>query len=107
MRSSLKYTAVIVPAAAAALFAATGSQGQASQPAFSPPLTIDNPYLPLTTHRRCDYRGTGGARSVLTRLDATKRFDVGDRPVDVAVFRDNAYEDGHLVESTLDYYAQA
>src|SRR4051794_12214242 len=108
MRRSLTYPLALVPVAAAAAIAVAGGAADApAAPSFAHPRTIDNPYLPLSSHRSCEYRGGGGARSVLTRLNATKRFDVAGRPVDVAVFRDNAYEDGRLVESTLDYYAQA
>jgi hypothetical protein len=80
-------------------------------PAFSHPATIDNPYLPLTAKRRCELRGRAGdgtrSRSVRTVLRRTRRFTVGGQPVGAAVLRDDAYEDGALVESTLDYFAQA
>ena len=83
----------------------------ASAPAFSDPRTIDNPYLPLTARHRCEHRGVDEdgtrTRSVLTLLERTKRFDVAGTPVDVAVIRDNAYEGGELVETTLDYFAQS
>src|SRR3954470_21605263 len=111
MRSSLKYTAVLVPAAAAALVASSSSPGQAGQPTFSHPRTIDNPYLPITAHRRCEFRGRGNdgtrTRDVLSVLGGSKRFQIGGQGVDAVVVRDNAYEDGELVESTRDYYAQA
>ena len=80
-------------------------------PRFSKPTTIDNRYLPLTAHRRCELRGRTDdgtrERSVKTLLSRTKRFVVGGQQVDAAIIRDNANEDGKLVESTLDYYAQA
>jgi hypothetical protein len=111
MRSSLKHTAVLVPAAAAALVAASSSPGQAGQPTFSHPRTIDNRYLPLTAHRRCEFRGRDKdgtrTRDLLTVLGGSKRFQVGGQAVDAVVVRDNAYEDGELIESTRDYYAQA
>jgi hypothetical protein len=84
----------------------SGSADAPATPVFTNPLKIDNPYLPLSTHRRCEFRGEG-SRSVLTLLNTTRRFDVSGRPVDVAVLRDDAYERGKLVERTRDYFAQA
>jgi hypothetical protein len=46
-------------------------------------------------------------RSVLTRLERTKRFTVAGQRVDAAVFEDKAFEAGKHVETALDYYAQA
>ncbi|MDP9344248.1 MAG: hypothetical protein M3P44_00730 [Actinomycetota bacterium] len=78
---------------------------------FSHPRDIDNRYLPLTAHRRCVYRGesTDGVpeRTVLTRLDRTRRFTIAGRPVDAAVFSDVAFEGGKHVETAIDYFAQA
>ena len=109
MRPSTAPIAAVVAgsAVAAAIVVSAGSADQPAAPMFSDPLTIDNPYLPLSAKRRCEYRGDDGSRSVVTRLRATKRFDVAGRPVDVAVFRDDAYEEGRLVERTRDYFAQA
>jgi hypothetical protein len=44
---------------------------------------------------------------VITLLSRTKRFTVAGQPVDVAVLQDQAFEAGKLIESTLDYFAQA
>jgi hypothetical protein len=83
----------------------------ASQAAsFSHPRQIDNPYLPLTKFSRCELRGQeDGARARVVRrlLERTKRFSIGGRTVRAAVIEDRAYEDGELVERTLDYFAQA
>jgi hypothetical protein len=105
---------LLAGAAVAALGAAaavSGAQGGPSGPVFSNPAAIDNPYLPLTAHRRCVLRGRAAdgtrERTVKTLLERTKRFDVEGRRVDAAVIRDDAYEDGDLVERTLDYFAQA
>jgi hypothetical protein len=105
-------------AGAAALLAACGGAGEqrAAQGdqalTFSNPRTIDNPYFPLSTRgRRCVMRGESDEgdpeRSVLTRLDRTRRFRIGGRSVDAMVILDQAYEGGEMVESTFDYYAQA
>jgi hypothetical protein len=73
---------------------------------FSDPATIDNPYLPLTAKRRCVLRGRG-ERTVRTALRRTRRFTIAGAAIDAAVIRDDAYEDGELVERTHDYFAQA
>lgn len=82
-----------------------------AKPTFSDPGTIDNRYLPLTKFTRCVLRGRAedGAqeRSVKTVLKRRKSFTVNGAEVKAVVLRDNAYEDGELVESTLDYFGQA
>ena len=105
--------------AVAGLAAALGTAGAAVSvarsgapaPVFSNPAKIDNRYLPLTAFRRCELRGRTEdgtrERSVKTLQARTKRFDVQGRRVDAVVIRDNAYEDGRLVERTFDYFAQA
>jgi hypothetical protein len=82
----------------------------AAAPRFSDPRRIDNAYLPLARFRRCELRGReDGARvrAVRTLLDRSERFTVAGRAVDAAVVEDRDYEDGELVERTLDYFAQA
>jgi hypothetical protein len=77
---------------------------------FSHPRQIDNPYLPLTKFERCELRGQEGgadARVVRRLLDRTKKFEFNGRTVRAAVIEDRAFEDGQLVERTLDYFAQA
>lgn len=107
-------TTVLLGAGAFAVVASAADPGApppAAAPAFSTPGKIDNPYLPLTKFTRCELRGTADdgtrERSVKTLLEKTKPLDVAGRRVAAAVIRDNAYEDGKLVETTLDYYAQA
>jgi hypothetical protein len=100
-----------VAAALGAAAAVPGAQSAPPGPVFSDPATIDNRYLPLTAERRCVLRGRADdgtrERTVRTVLARKKRFDVDGRRVDAAVIRDDAYEDGTLVERTLDYFAQA
>jgi hypothetical protein len=105
---------LLIAGAAAALGAVTavaGAQGGPAGPVFSEPAKIDNRYLPLTAERRCAMRGRADdgtrERVVKTVLERTKRFDVEGQRVDAAIVRDDAYEDGELVERTLDYFAQA
>src|SRR5918997_2960913 len=106
-------TLLAAGAGVAALGAAAlaGAQGGPAAALFSDPARIETPYLPLTAHRRCVLRGRADdgtrQRSVRTTLRRTKRFDVEGRRVDAAIVRDDDYEDGELVERTLDYFAQA
>lgn len=106
---------LITGAAVAAVLAAAatvpGARSAAPTPAFSDPTTIENRYLPVTAARRCVLRGRTDdgtrERSVKTVLERTKRFVVAGQPVDAVVVRDDAFEDGRLVERTYDYFAQA
>lgn len=83
----------------------------ATPPTFSDPGRIDNRYLPLTNFKTCVMRGETvdgeKEKSVRTVLKRTKTFTVGGQQVRAAVIRDDAYEGGELVESTLDYFGQA
>ena len=107
----IRTAAGVAALVAVSALAACGDSGDAERPAFSHPRTIDNRYLPVTTHRRCEHRGVEHdgtrTRSVQTVLRRTERFRVYGHAVDAVAVRDNAYEDGRLVESTLDYFAQA
>ncbi len=100
-----------VAAALGAGVAGSGAQSAPPAPAFSDPTAIDNPYMPLTGKRRCELRGKADdgtrERSVKTVLPRTKRFVVAGRQIDAVVIRDDAYEDGRLVEQTFDYFAQS
>ena len=77
---------------------------------FSDARNIDNAYLPLTQFDRCELRGRlddgSRERTVRTLLDRTRAFTVDGRRVEAAVIEDRAFEDGELVERTLDYFAQ-
>jgi hypothetical protein len=98
-------------AALGAAAAVSGAQGGPAGPVFTEPAKIDNRYLPLTAQKRCTMRGRADdgtrERSVRTVLDRTKRFDVAGQRVEAAIIRDDAYEDGRLVERTFDYFGQA
>lgn len=91
--------------------AAETETGAAIDPAaFS--TTIDNPLFPLSEFSKLVYEGeeidpdTG--ETVTTRVEMTvmpesKKTVAG---VEVLVVQDQAFEDGELIESTLDYFAQ-
>lgn len=87
---------------------AVGGDGQ--HPQFTDPTDIDNKYLPLAKFDRCVLEGEeDGAeiRVVRTLLDRTEPFRVDGETVRVAIIKDKAFEDGELVERTLDYFGQA
>lgn len=102
---------VLAGALGTALAAASIGDAQGPTPGFSNPRTIDNPYLPLSKFKRCELRGRQDdgtrERSVLTLLKRTRAFTIGGQRVEAAVIEDRAFEDGGLVERTLDYFAQA
>jgi|Tabmets5t2r1_1033131.scaffolds.fasta_scaffold19034_2 hypothetical protein len=108
----LRKTSLVV-AGVAALLAAGGGAGAAAPAAeirFSSPRQIDNPYLPLTKFSRCELRGQEeGTRERVVRrlLDRTMPFEFDGRTVRAVVIEDRAFEEGELVERTLDYFAQA
>lgn len=67
--------------------------------------TIDNPYFPLTPGTRFIYEGSSDgtpSRDEMTVTAETKTI----MGVECVVVRDVAYEDGEIVEDTLDWYAQ-
>ena len=78
---------------------------------FSNPTTIGNTYLPLSKFTRCELRGVADdgtrERSVKTLLKRTRAFTIDGQRVEAAVIQDRAFEDGKLVERTLDYFAQS
>jgi hypothetical protein len=102
-------TAIAVSGAGEGQARADRSAAQAG-PVFTRPTTIDNRYLPVTAKRRCVLRGRADdgtrERTVTTLLDRTRRFTIDGQQVDAVIIRDDAYEDGKLVERTRDFYAQ-
>ena len=89
--------------------AVLGLTSTASAVDFSEPRRIDNRYLPLSKFARCELRGEeDGAKVRVVRrlLDRTRAFEHRGRTVRAAVVEDRAWEDGELVERTLDYFAQ-
>ena len=115
MRERISLVAVAAVALGVGV-AVTGSSNQSladdgdrHEPEFSDPTDIDNKYLPLTKFDRCELAGEDeGAeiRVVRTLLDRTEKFKFDGDKVRVAVIRDKEWEDGELVERTLDYFGQ-
>jgi hypothetical protein len=102
--------------AAAALLGACGGGGskQAESPSLNPAdfqIRIDNPLFPVSSLGPKVFEGeekdpeTG--ETIKTRLESTVLPDTDVLAgVEVVVLEEKDYEDGELVESTLDYFAQ-
>jgi hypothetical protein len=76
---------------------------------FTDPTKIDNPHAPITKFRQCEEEGQeGGAQTRVVRklLERTQPFTFKGSKVDSAVVEDSAFEEGELVERTIDYFAQ-
>ena len=77
---------------------------------FSHPTEITNPYLPLSSLKQDIIEGMEDGKK--TRVERTakpdlhKTFKIGDQTVEALAVEDRAYEDGHLAEVALDYFAQ-
>jgi hypothetical protein len=64
-----------------------------------------NPYFPLQPGMRWEYRGVKDGRPLRDVVTVTSRIErIGGVPC--AVVEDHAYLDGHLRESTIDWYSQ-
>jgi hypothetical protein len=72
---------------------------------FSDPLNIDNKYFPLKPGTTFTYEGTKEGEPQSDELIVTDRTKDVDG-ITARVVRDNAYENGKLVEFTDDWYAQ-
>lgn len=84
--------------------------GDGKNPEFNDATDIDNRYLPLSKFKNCLLKGEeDGAKIRVERklLDRTEPFTVDGEKVRVAIIKDKAWEDGELVERTLDYFGQA
>ena len=61
---------------------------------FSAPTTIDNPYLPLTKWKSCEFRGLQDdgtrERGVLRLLKRARSFTINGQRVPAVVIQDNA-----------------
>ncbi len=103
-------------AASVALVGCGGGSAPRLDPAFTftNPTDITNSYYPLSSYTTAVLEGTvDGAveRSERTRLDttsvATKVFRIKGQTVPAVTVEDRDFEDGDLVEVTLNYFAQA
>jgi hypothetical protein len=76
-------------------------------PVFSQPRSITNPCLPLAALNQDILESQTGRVERTAKPALHKRFKVGDQTVEALVVEDREYENGRLVEVTLDYFAQA
>jgi hypothetical protein len=104
----------VLAALVVALGAAIGAHETQAQETIVPAdysATVDNPYFPISTFQTATFEGSeedpDTGDTIKTRVQFTVLPDVKTvGGVRVQVVRDDAYEDGELVESTLDYFAQ-
>jgi len=79
-------------------------------PTFSNPLNITNRYQPFQPGGVKVYRGTKGkAQQVVVDLyrTDTRSFRLNNRNVECHILQEIAFENGQLVESSLNFFAQA
>ncbi len=94
----------------AALAALPAVAGGPAGPAFSDPLTIDNPFHPIVPGGVKVYTGKSeGAPIVVVDLclEDTRLFDLDGTPVECAILQETEFEDGAIAEISLNYFAQA
>jgi hypothetical protein len=110
VRTGAALTLIVIALAGCGGDGGDGSDDEDGPPRFSDPRRIDNRYSPLTKFDRCELRGEEDGtriRVVRRKLDTTEPFRIGNQTVEAAVVEDRDFEDGELVERTLDYFAQA
>src|SRR2546427_694957 len=82
----------------------------AGAPTFSNPLNITNRYQPFQPGGVKVYRGTKGTTTQLVvdlYLSDTRTFVVNGTSVPCRILQEIAFENGQLVEISLNYFAQA
>lgn len=108
---------VLVPVAGAASASgaappplAPGRRVDVTIPRFSHGTTITNPLFPITTTKQMVSIGAEGPtvlRQETTLLDRTRTLRVNGQDVKVVVSQFVAHGDGQIVETAIDYFAQA
>jgi hypothetical protein len=86
------------------------ASSRASTPRFSNPTQITNPWLPISSLERTEWRGASegvATRGVRRLLTETKAFRVNNKLVATVVVEERGYKDGKLHEVEKDYYAQS
>lgn len=81
-----------------------------AEPSFSNPTSITHPLFPISDLTQVVQLGAeaGAAlRHEITLLPTTKVIEWNGRPVETRVSQFVAYQEGHLLEVALDYFAQA
>jgi hypothetical protein len=77
-----------------------------SPPRFSHPQEITNPYLPLASLKQDILENKTTRVERTAKPDLHKTFQIGGQTVEALVVEDRDYDEGKLVEATLDYFAQ-
>jgi hypothetical protein len=87
------------------------SEGAKALPAFTHPLEITNPCLPLASLKQDILEGKEGGRRVrierTTKPDVHRTFKLGSQTVEALAVEDREFEDGALAEVAGDFFAQA
>jgi hypothetical protein len=79
-------------------------------PTFSHPLKINNTFFPFQPGGLKVYAGRDHGTKIKAidhYLTATRTFSLNGKSVRCHILREEAYEDGELVEKSLNYFAQA
>src|SRR3954469_15502639 len=78
-----------------------------ASPRFSHPRQITNPYLPLASLKQDILESKTSRIERTARPEIHKTFEVSRQTVDSLAVEDREFENGELMEVTLDYFAQA
>ncbi len=97
-------------AAVALPFGSASAEVPTGSPIFSDPLTIDNQFFPFQPGGIKGYGGSEHGTKVgqIDRyLTQTRTFTLNGANMQCRILREEAYEEGELVESSDNYFAQA
>jgi hypothetical protein len=92
------------------LFGSARAEVPTGSPTFSDPLTIDNQFFPFQSGGLKEYVGSEHGTKVgqIDRyLTQTRTFRLNGKNVQCRILREEAYEEGELVESSDNFFAQA
>jgi len=112
MRTSTALSLVLLAAFLAVSGCDSGGEDVSGLPDIPAPIDpgifvegVDNPYWPLTPGTSYSYLSVVDGVEVTVEVEVLEETRTVDG-VEATVVRDREYEDGHLVEETLDWYAQ-
>jgi len=112
MRTATALSLVLLAACLAVSGCDSGGEDASGLPDIPKPIDpgifvegVDNPYWPLTPGTSYSYLSVVDGVEVTVEVEVLEETRTVDG-VDATVVRDREYEDGHLVEETLDWYAQ-
>lgn len=105
LRVALSSIALTAMLAAGLVVPAYARQASAPKVKFSHPLTIDNPYFPLSPGTTFVYDGSDGNKSLHDTVAVTDQTRTV-KGIETRVVHDTVFENGKMVEDTFDWYAQ-